>query len=135
MSICHCRVHAGDKLMKLACKVSFILCSSGYLEHYFPFPHPPLKIFQCFSLYKNHLCKQWHNRTQNFAPSFNSEFHTHNHSMAFSISHVHDSCTARGATPQLFFFCKLMVLHDSVKISVFDFSIKLYYPKWVVRLS
>lgn len=37
---------------------------------------------------------------------------------------------ARGATPQLFFFCKLMVLHASINISVFDFSLKLYYPKW-----
>lgn len=25
-----------------------------------------------------------------------------------------------------------MVLHVSVKVSVFDFSIKVYYPKWAV---
>ena len=36
----------------------------------------------------------------------------------------------RGATPQLFFFCKLMVLYASIKTSVFDFSLKVYYPKW-----
>ena len=32
----------------------------------------------------------------------------------------------------LFFFCKLMALCISVEISVFDCSIKVYYPKWVV---
>lgn len=39
---------------------------------------------------------------------------------------------AENDTPQLFFLCKLTVLHVSVEISVFDFSIKVYYPKWVV---
>lgn len=58
--------------------------------------------------------------------------HTHSDSVTFPISHVHDSCMGRGAVPQLFFFCKSVVLHVSVKISVFDFSIKVYYPKWVV---
>lgn len=65
-------------------------------------------------------------------PCFNSESHTHNSSVTFPISHVHDSCIVRGANLQLFFFCKLMVLHVSVKVSVFDFSIKVYYPKWAV---
>lgn len=55
-------------------------------------------------------------------------------SVTAPISLVNGSCVAEG-TPthtQLFFFCKLMALCISVEISVFDCSIKVYYPKWVV---
>lgn len=53
--------------------------------------------------------------------------------MTSPISLVNGSCMAEGTTPQLFFSCKLMALRISVEISVFDCSIKVYYPKWVVN--
>lgn len=61
-----------------------------------------------------------------------SEAIVQGNSVTAPISLVNGSCMAEGTTPQLFFSCKLMALCISIEISVFDCSIKVYYPKWVV---